>query len=898
VWGSPRSKGVHANGGASRASEWPLVGRSGEIDAFRSAFKDQQLQAFLVHGPAGTGKTRLAYECIRLAGRENVPCTRAVASDAARAIPLGAIAHLLPADIDLGDLAALFARMADRYRDIGQRVVLFVDDMHLLDATSAVLIGQLVDAGHVFLVGTIRSAAGLPEAVAGLDRSERARRVDLAELSLDEVHTLLAAVLGGPVELGTSFRLHQASGGVLLFLHELVRGGLDTGALVGSGGVWRMAGAPAKTRRLADLVRGRIRGVGEKDRAVLDIVALCGPVGTHGLDLDALSRLDRMGLVKVSFAGRRTTADLAHPLYGEVLRAELSVLERQGLLMGQVERLESTGMRRGEDRWRLAMMQLDATGTADPELLAHAAHLARGAYDFGSVARLATALTRQVAGGGPRMMLGEALYELGRFEEADAALREATAAAGSDEEYLLATLLHTQILAWAMLRIDAAMEVTGRARTRLADQDSRDALRLSEAALLAFVGEVARALPLVERLDAVADPRNRIMGAIPAAYVLAESGRCAEAIALARDAHTEHLGMTAVLTATHPGLHVGAQVMALVEMGRLDEARRLGEDAYACAVADKALIAQMWLAIYLGGAEYCAGRMARARGWFSSAAAIARDHHFRGGEWHALTGVALAAAGMGELEALDAAWRQATRLAPANHRRAIAVAVPGWRLALTGNLSEARDALADTAEMARSTGSLATEAILLSDIARLGDPARVRDRLAELAAATEWPLAAARSSHAAALAARDRRLLEQAAARFEAMGVVLLAAESYLSAAEFHRAAGDRRGAASADAHAARLAARCGGARMPKLSVPASHSPLTAREREIALMAAGRLSSQEIADRLVISIRTVDSHLRQVYRKTGVTSRKELHGLMHVLLPGRSTQIGLNGCAR
>lgn len=870
---------------------WPLVGRSAEIGAFQGAFRDPQQRAFLVHGPAGTGKTRLAEECIRLAAGENVPCARAVASDAAQAIPLGAIAHLLPAGIGAGDLAGVFARVADRYRDVGRRSVFFVDDLHLLDSASAVLIGQLLEGGHVFLVGTVRTGAMQPEAVAALARGDRAVRVDLAELSPDEVHALLSVVLGGPVERGTALRLHRESGGVLLFLRELVCGGLYSGSLAGRGGVWRMAGASVRTRRLTDLVQDRVRGVREDDRAVLEVVALCGPVGTYGLDLGALSRMERMGLVEVRSDGRRMLASVAHPVYGDVLRAGLSVLERQMLLMAQVTRLEGTGARRREDRWRLAMLRLDATGTADPGLLAQAAHLAREAYDFGSVARLAAALTRLDPAAGPRMLLGEALYELGRFDEADAALPDATAAAGDDEEYLLVTLLRTRILAWAGLRIDDATGVTVRARARLKDQNAQDALRLSEAAMLAFVGEVERAWLLVQGLDAVADPRSRIMGAIPAACVLAEKGRWAEAITLARTAREDHLAMPAVLTMTHPGMHAGAYVMALVEAGRLDEARHLGEDAYAQTVADKALIAQIWLAVCLGRAEYCAGRMTCARCWFTSAAAIARDHHFRGGEWHALTGLALVAAGMGDLDALDAAWSQARRLAPAGHRRAGAFAVDGWRMAVTGNLSGARASLAQTAELARSTGALATEAALLSDIARLGDPAGVRDRLAELAAATEWPLTAARAGHAAALAAGDRQRLELAAARLEAMGAVLHAAESYLSVADLHRRVGDRGRASRADADAARLAGQCAGARTPGLSALAGQSQLTAREREIALMASNRLSSQEIADRLVVSVRTVDNHLRQVYRKTGVTSRKELHHVLRILLPERSSQV-------
>jgi DNA-binding CsgD family transcriptional regulator len=51
---------------------------------------------------------------------------------------------------------------------------------------------------------------------------------------------------------------------------------------------------------------------------------------------------------------------------------------------------------------------------------------------------------------------------------------------------------------------------------------------------------------------------------------------------------------------------------------------------------------------------------------------------------------------------------------------------------------------------------------------------------------------------------------------------------------------------------------------------------LTAREREIAeLVAAGR-TNREVADQLVLSPRTIEAHLRNIYGKLGVRSRVEL----------------------
>lgn len=55
---------------------------------------------------------------------------------------------------------------------------------------------------------------------------------------------------------------------------------------------------------------------------------------------------------------------------------------------------------------------------------------------------------------------------------------------------------------------------------------------------------------------------------------------------------------------------------------------------------------------------------------------------------------------------------------------------------------------------------------------------------------------------------------------------------------------------------------------------------LTAREREIASLAAGGMTSRAIAQRLVLSTRTVDSHLSRVFAKLGVHSREELANVL------------------
>src|SRR4051812_44077174 len=162
---------------------WPLVGRHEELDLFTATLADARAHGFVIHGPAGVGKTRLADQCLALAAdRAGRFVARATATEGSRPVPLGALAHLLPdgAAEERDNLVAVVSRVRAVLREqaVSGPLVLFVDDLHLLDGTSATLVGQLVDADLLFLVGTVRADARVPAGVDSLWQRARVRRID------------------------------------------------------------------------------------------------------------------------------------------------------------------------------------------------------------------------------------------------------------------------------------------------------------------------------------------------------------------------------------------------------------------------------------------------------------------------------------------------------------------------------------------------------------------------------------------------------------------------------------------------------------------------------------------------------------------------------------------------
>lgn len=126
-----------------------------------------------------------------------------------------------------------------------------------------------------------------------------------------------------------------------------------------------------------------------------------------------------------------------------------------------------------------------------------------------------------------------------------------------------------------------------------------------------------------------------------------------------------------------------------------------------------------------------------------------------------------------------------------------------------------------------------------------------------------------------------REHLERSAAVFETLDLPFETAVSRLHAATEDNvrkalATFEALGAARY-AEKARRTLRSLGVRLPSpRSGRSAAGPLSRREMEVARLVAEGLTNAEIAERLVLSVRTVESHLDHVYSRLGISSRAAL----------------------
>ncbi len=262
--------------------------------------------------------------------------------------------------------------------------------------------------------------------------------------------------------------------------------------------------------------------------------------------------------------------------------------------------------------------------------------------------------------------------------------------------------------------------------------------------------------------------------------------------------------------------------------------------------------------------------------YYAEGAGLAEANHFAGPRRLALGGIALSCAMLGDAQSAASALQERDTLPAFGFMGPEQHLADAWFAVASGHLVEAAEWFRRAAAEAADTGRSSHDRSPGCSMTSLRTCDRTDgERLAALAELSDSTLVIARARHAAGRQARDPIELMAAADDFEALGAKLLAAEAATAAIDAHRRRGDLRAATAASHRATTLARLCEGARTPGVVRSDATVALSDREREVVLLAASGCSSRDVAERLFLSVRTVENHLQRAYVKLGVTNRAD-----------------------
>lgn len=860
---------------------WPLTGRSAEIQTLQAAVAASDVSGVIVWGAAGVGKSRIARDVLSVAESQGCEVRWAICTSAARGVPLGAFGAWVPSDVtDAIPLAR--AVIESLTADSSGAAVVGIDDVHLIDDLSAFVVHQIVQRELAKVILTVRDGEAIPAAVHEIWAAGRFERLHLQPLSLGETTELLSAALGGSVDPDAAQRLWKLTRGNVLYLRNIVEQEVADGRIVQQHGYWRWIGDPVIPPGLSGLIESRIGSLPGPVGDVIDVLAVGEPIELSALarisDPAAVEEADIRGLITLDPVEGGAKVRLAHPLYGEVRRGRVAST-RLRRLRGLVAAELATSQDRDDIQVvvRRATLSLESDLAPDADLFARAARGAVWLADLVLAERLAQAAIRAGAGPEPSFVRAHALSWLGRGEEADAVLAEVHIDDLSDGDRARLAFLRASNMLWAIGDPVRARQLIDDA-ARTVSPPARNYIDAFLAVYWFATDELDAARRASEGLDLDALPP--VVGAEIAwvrAVVAADSGRTAEALAAANAGYSV---VARSLDAPHMMFNIAdAHVSALLLAGQVRHALDVAERMRRQAV-DLPGAAQPLGAAVAGRAALAAGCLDAACLLLDQAAAafVDREHATGWGYRYLIPRItALAMRGStaeaaAALETLDGLRRPFRLL---DYEGSLA---RSWVAAGQGAVSEAITLASSAAERARNNGQFAAEVLCLQAAAQFGDRSGAA-RLRELEAIVEGPRVGIAARFATALREGDGAELTAVSQDFDDIGDLVAAVDASAQAALAYRRQDLRGTALTCATRAAALAERCGGVDTPALRQASDPLPLTDREREIVMLIGEGLSNRAVAERLTLSVRTVESHIYRAMLKTGTANRDELAAL-------------------
>ncbi|QYM74657.1 LuxR family transcriptional regulator [Leucobacter luti] len=760
----------------------------------------------------------------------------------------------------------------------GTKSVLFLDDWDDLDESSWGVAESVRRTTGMPIVLSRLQGLRARHTPSGLAAStlEPAYVIDMDPIRFEELEQVLEAHLGGTIETGTMSRLYAKSGGIVGLARNVLDAAVREGRMVNNHGVWSAARdlwSPA----LRGVLEAHLENLGSEARDALEIIALVGVadvetvrklVSWHTLEL-----LEERAMLRIVPAGNRQLVTVVPPLLVEFFRNEPLAARRIRLTELIIDRLGSSD----------SLDLLIARSSRSETLGEDDALFVRLLQERARTRRIVTrAEWKDSPGPRTAVQYVRALLQTPGSEEKIAQVFEETdSAAGDPAGRVALAVLRAQWTAYI------ENDMLGALRRLRADTHGLGAYERSAEACAVLIETNLTGIPedYAARLESSDDLPADVQLALLEAQmtVLISLGRFGDARRVF-DSLAEHVKNS--MDTAHNMLY-GLVLLGLGEFdAALSWALRGIDEAHGYLDPDATRAHGYLAALCLG----ISGDYPATEKLLDTLFAMGEPPSFP-------TSVQL---GLLNIASLVAIRRGNVSLGERYASEVLSSGVPdgplpvqagAWAdaqlLAFNGQQVEAAERLWASSESLWARGARFSAVLgMLTSLEIRMDPARMQ-RLEEAIAELDSPyvlphleyLRSRTAGDAAALVAMEERLLET--------GRPGLAVEALKQASALFQEAGDTARAAEAQELLDELVESFGSRRIDTTRFGATAVTLTARELEIAGMIAQGLNNPDIASRLVLSVRTVESHINRIIRKTKLGGRADVVDYMNGLAVGR-----------
>lgn len=860
-----------------------FVGRERETAQCASMLRDH-VPAVLILGETGVGKSALL-AAVRAEIEDFAETFEIHGSPSLQRVPYGVLAPFLgglPTEQAGSRIAVLrsFWRRVEELRSRSEsRLVLVIDDAHTVDTLTAEVIAELVGAGWAQALVTSPDGALLPPPLMQLWIDGGAERLDLEPFSAVEAQTFLEAALGSRVLPSTARRLWRDSQGNPMLLRCLMDEARRSESLVERRGTWLLAAEPEKrSDGLVGLVRDQLQRLTAEEREALMLVAVAQPAPLNLVETNFGGEVVRSLVAKrlvLPPDGPEGALRLRHVVYGEAIFQLIPLirsLRLQQLAAGHRARQVATA-----DGLLCAVSWALGCGLVlDEAIYLRAARMAARLGENSLALRAADAVTSPELRPQARLIRGLVAYTSNHYAEAA-----------------------------EMLEPTSELDAEGLLASGLLWLHSRDALGHSHDDITTDLKRFA------EREETGPwDLLWLIFASVRGDYAALEVGLAAWRAAWRATEATER-------SAVERGVAAALEAEVLACRGLLVESMAAASQALELLTSDEtmgslsefAAVRFVYAAVTAGqwdAVESIPVRFARPP--------LHEDSFQLGATLACARGIALLRQGRFSraLEVLEPTLEE-LRVCDSQHVFPLCAAGAAYAAARLGSWGQAADFLEDARSDERASASMIRPLASLFEAAAscAVDP----DAAALLAFEKAVDTAVGGSRRDVSLqalflwfeAGQRNRLAELLSIAWPMEGQwaeagVLLGAAFDEGSPDSLRAAGD----ALRSAGFPRLARECYAEALVQLENTPSRSDsrmvwegqracdaelgesetapqpsdsageLTRRERQIVALAISGLSDREIADRLTVSVRTVEGHLYRAYSKLGVSSRDQL----------------------